>query len=50
MVTITCSWCEEDEVLSLADFADSEASFTCLTCGTAVALVEDAPAFLELAA
>jgi ribosomal protein S27E len=50
MVTITCPWCDEDEALSLADFADPEASFTCLACGTAVALIEDTPAFLELAA
>jgi hypothetical protein len=49
-VTITCPWCEEDDAMLFADFADPEtASMCCAACGTSVALVEE-PDKLNLAA
>jgi transcription elongation factor Elf1 len=50
MVTITCPWCEEDEVSAFAQLQESEAVFVCVDCGTTIAFVAEAPAVLELAA
>ncbi len=50
MATITCPWCEEDEVPALAEPTEPGTSFTCADCGTTVTYVEEAPAPLDLAA
>ncbi len=50
MITITCPWCEEDELLALGALTAQRALFVCPDCGTTVALVEEAPALLEPAA
>ncbi len=50
MITITCPWCEEHELLALEALTDQEPLFACPDCGTTVALVDEAPAVLERAA
>lgn len=50
MVTISCPWCDEDQPLTLADFVDLKASFTCRDCGTSVLVPAEPEPALELAA
>jgi predicted RNA-binding Zn-ribbon protein involved in translation (DUF1610 family) len=50
MVTIPCPWCDEDDILSLAELTETRAAFTCPACGTTVALVEEPDTSLEMAA
>ena len=50
MVTGTCPWCEEDELLEWADGQEAEASFTCSECGTSIALVDETVAAFDHAA
>ena len=38
MVTITCPWCDEDELFRLADLAPPGMELVCPACGTAVIL------------
>jgi len=50
MVTLTCPWCDEEEVLSFAALDEAEATFTCPDCGTSVRIVDAPAAELDLAA
>ncbi len=51
MVTLSCPWCDEDAMLALVELTEEFAtSFTCPGCGTSVALVEELPPGLDLAA
>ena len=50
MVTITCPWCDEGELLAMAELQEAEAAFTCADCGTSVAFVEEPSPTLDMAA
>ncbi len=50
MVTVTCPWCEEDDLIAWADAQEAEASFTCAECGTSIAFVDEPAIALDLAA
>lgn len=50
MLTIPCPWCDELEQLPLADITDPGLPFTCSSCGTSVAIVEEPERPPELAA
>ena len=50
MVTITCPWCEEDELFAWLALAQPEATFTCSECGTSVSFEDEVDPALELAA
>ncbi len=50
MVTITCPWCTEDELMELADLAAAEAGFTCPDCGTSVSYADESPIVSDAAA
>lgn len=50
MVTITCPWCAEEAPLAFDELDAPEATFRCPDCGTAVAIVDDAAAAMDLAA
>ena len=50
MVTVTCPWCDEEEMLALAELQASEASFDCAECGTSIAFVDEPTVVFDLAA
>ena len=50
MVTITCPWCDEDELYTWLSMAEPEASFTCSDCGTVIEFADEAAPALDLAA
>jgi transcription elongation factor Elf1 len=50
MVTITCPWCDEDELYAWLELAQPEAAFTCAECGTSIRFEEETAEGLELAA
>ncbi len=50
MVTITCPWCAEEAPLAFAELDAPETTFRCPDCGTAVVVVDDATAAMDLAA
>ena len=51
MATIACPWCESDQPVSVAIFAEgTEEPFTCTDCGTTVLLVDEQTPALALAA
>ncbi|CAN5675820.1 hypothetical protein BH23CHL8_BH23CHL8_22750 [soil metagenome] len=51
MATIACPWCESDQPVSMATFAEGmEEPFTCAECGTTVLFVDEKTPFLALAA
>ena len=50
MVSIPCPWCDELELLSLAEVQDPQTPFTCSSCGTSVAVVEEPARLPELPA
>ena len=49
MVTITCPWCDEDELYAWLALAEPVGEFTCSVCGTSIDFADEAPP-LELAA
>ena len=50
MVTVTCPWCDEDELLALVELQETGTSFTCDECGTSIAFVDEPAVGFDLAA
>ena len=50
MVTLTCPWCDEEEILSFAALEEPDTTFSCPDCGTSVRLVDAPSVDLDLAA
>lgn len=50
MVTISCPWCDEDELFAWLALADPDATFTCSDCGTSIEFDDAAMAELDIAA
>jgi transcription elongation factor Elf1 len=50
MVTITCPWCEEDELFAWLALAQPEATFTCAECGTSISFEDERASVLDPAA
>ncbi len=50
MITITCPWCEVDDLVAFAALTAQQEPFACPDCGTTVAWADEIPAMRDPAA
>jgi uncharacterized Zn finger protein (UPF0148 family) len=50
MVTMACPWCDEDGIVLFASLLETEAAFSCASCGTTVVFLKEDAEDLDMAA